>query len=73
MIFIALAVATCIIAGLIIYARWNFGTLEKMGIPVVPYHPITGHARETYETVGGLNDIIWNKKYGPIFGVRILP
>lgn len=58
-----------VVISLIVYARWEYGTLEKMGIPVVPHHPILGSTREIYNTPGGLNDYKWMKKYGKIFGV----
>ena len=67
---VAVAILLCVFGGLWIYARWNYGSLEKMGIPVVKYtHPILGSTKELYETVGGENDIKWMKEYGQIFGV----
>lgn len=59
-----------VLIGLIIYARWEHGTLEKMGIFVVPHHPLLGSIKEIYGTVGGLQDYVWMKKYGKIFGVN---
>ncbi|ODM98397.1 Cytochrome P450 3A40 [Orchesella cincta] len=59
----------CIVAALYIYARWNFGTLEKLGIPVVEHHPLLGSVRQMYKEVGALNDIKWMHKYGQVFGV----
>ncbi len=58
-----------VIIGLIIYARWEYGVFEKMGLPVVKHHPILGSIREIYTTVGGLNDVKLMQKYGKIFGV----
>ncbi len=57
-----------VIFGLLIYARWEYGVLEKMGIPVVKHHPLLGSSSEIYENVGGLNKIKWMNKYGKIFG-----
>jgi len=70
MLFLIIAVLACLLAGLWIYARWNHGVLEEMGIPVVEYtHPLLKHARIIYECVGGLQEVEWRKKYGPVFGV----
>ncbi|ODM98967.1 Cytochrome P450 3A56 [Orchesella cincta] len=66
----ALLAIFLIILGLITYARWNFGTLEKTGIPVVkPDHFLLGSAMLTYEKPGGLADVELMKKYGPVFGL----
>ena len=71
MLLIAGAIVACILAGLWFYARWEYGVLEEMGIPVVEYtNPLLGHTRDIYTKVGGLHDIQWMKKYGPIFGVE---
>lgn len=59
-----------VVVGLLIYARWEHGILEKMGLPVVKHHPILGSTREIYGAPGGLNDIKWREKYGNIFGVQ---
>lgn len=64
------AIILVVLFGLLIYARWEYGELEKMGIPVVAHHPLLGSTREIYNTVGGLNDVKWMEKYGKIFGVR---
>ncbi len=67
-----LAICVIILAvvfGLFIYARWEYGELEKMGIPVVAHHPLLGSIREIYGIVGGLNDVKWMEKYGKVFGV----
>ncbi|CAL8098958.1 unnamed protein product [Orchesella dallaii] len=69
MILLILGGLICIVVGLYIYARWNFGTLEKLGIPVVEHHPLLGSVKEMYKEVGALNDIKWMNKYGPVFGV----
>lgn len=71
MILFALSVLVLLVlVGLLIYARWEHGTLEKMGIPIVPHHPILGSTREIYSAPGGLNDNKWMKKHGKIFGVN---
>lgn len=70
MILEIVAIFACVVAGLWIYARWNFGTFEKMGIPVVEYtNPLLGSAPDIYTKIGGLNDVAWMGKYGKIFGV----
>lgn len=63
------AVFLCIIAILISYARWNYGSLEKLGIPVVRPHFILGSTFNTRFTPIGYRDIAWMKEYGSIFGV----
>ncbi len=67
---LSLLILSLIAVGLLIYARWEHGTFEKMGIPVVPHHLFLGSIKELYETVGGLQDYKWMKKYGKIFGVK---
>ncbi|CAL8102597.1 unnamed protein product [Orchesella dallaii] len=69
MLPLIVGVIVCIIAGLYIYVRWNFGTLEKLGIPVVEHHPLLGSIKEIYGEPGGLYDTQWMRKYGPVFGV----
>lgn len=62
-----------VIFGLVTYARWNFGSLENQGIPVVkPHHFLLGGAMLSFKKVGGLLDLEHMKKYGPIFGVRYI-
>ncbi|CAL8110948.1 unnamed protein product [Orchesella dallaii] len=66
----ALLAIVLLIVGLITYARWNFGTLEKQGFTVVkPDHFLLGSAALTFEKPGGLLDIELMKKYGPVFGL----
>ncbi len=57
-----------LIVGLLFYARWEYGVLKKMGVPVVKHHPIFGSTRKIYSTVGGLNDVKLMKKYGKYLG-----
>jgi len=54
----------------IIYARWNYGTLEKMGIPVVKPHFFLGSAQDTFSRCIAHIDLENFKRLGPIFGVR---
>lgn len=63
------AFVLCIISALILYARWNYGSLEKLGIPVVKPHFILGSTFTTRLTPIGYRDISWMKEHGPIFGV----
>ncbi len=73
MIILALGLLILLLfVGLLIYARSKHGTLEKMGIPIVPHHPILGSTREIFSGPGGLIDYSWMKKYGKIFGVNLL-
>ena len=63
------AVVICIICGLIIYARWNYGFLENLGIPVVNPHFLFGSMFTTRFVPIGYRDVAWMKEYGQIFGV----
>ncbi|XP_037045845.1 cytochrome P450 3A56-like [Bradysia coprophila] len=63
------AVVICIISGLIIYARWNYGFLEDLGIPVVKPHFLFGSMFTTRFIPIGYRDVAWMKEYGQIFGV----
>lgn len=56
--------------GLVSYARWNFGSLEKLGIPVVQRdHFLLASALLPYQKPGGIVDTEHMKKYGSVFGV----
>jgi len=69
LLYLAAAIAVFIIVA-ITYARWNFGTLEKLGIPVEkPKHFLYGSAIEYFEDICQLNEIKRMQKYGPVFGV----
>jgi len=66
---VILALILCVISIVIIYARWNFGVLEKMGIPVVKPHFLLGSTFLTRFKPTGYRDIDWMKEYGSVFGV----
>ncbi|KAJ6642747.1 Cytochrome P450 3A56 [Pseudolycoriella hygida] len=66
---LVLAVVICIISLLILYARWNYGFLESLGIPVAEPHFIFGSLFSTRFTPIGYRDVDLMKKYGPLFGV----
>lgn len=68
---ILLTVVSCAIALLILYARWDYGLLEKLGIPVVPPHFLFGSTFECRFKPIGYRDVDWMRKYGPVFGVRV--
>lgn len=61
-----------IFVGLIIYARWHYGSLEKLGIPMAgkPFL-IFGNTLDAFSKSGGLMDIERFKKLGPIYGVAL--
>lgn len=61
-------VAICIF--LIGYMRWNYGSLEKLGIPVVKPHFLLGSLPNRHLIIDHENDYKLFKKYGEIFGVR---
>jgi cytochrome P450 len=54
---------------LILYARWNYGFLEKLGIPVEPPTFVLGSCPDVYKKYPPLEDIRRFRKYGTIFGV----
>jgi hypothetical protein len=71
-IFIILvALISGIIVSLILYARWNYGTLESLGIPVVKPHWFLGSNYNYTELYHHWED--WNraKKLGLVYGVRV--
>lgn len=71
-VLIVVAALISLVASLLVYARWNHGTLEKLGIPVIVDHPLLGSVKATHEEAGALKDIEWIKKYGQVFGVGSL-
>jgi hypothetical protein len=59
-----------VIASLIIYARWNYGLLEKMGIPVIkPWLFLGSNYMEPWSIIKDV-EISRQAKYGTIYGVR---
>lgn len=63
-------IITCVIIGLIIHARWKYGTLERLGIPVVKPHFLFGSLFNSRFTPTGWRDVKWMKEKGQVFGVR---
>ncbi|CAG7728211.1 unnamed protein product [Allacma fusca] len=57
------------ILGLLIYARWNYGTLEALNIPVVERSFLLGSTPDLHSKVQHLEDIARFKKYGPVYGL----
>ena len=55
--------------GLILYARWNYGKLEKLGIPVVKPHFLLGSSHDMHTKINHLEDYERMKKHGKVFGV----
>lgn len=70
MLVISFAVFIAALLSLLIYARWNYGTLEKCGIPVISPSFLLGSVPEIHEKVQHLEDIRRAEKYGQIYGVR---
>ncbi|OXA45210.1 Cytochrome P450 3A56 [Folsomia candida] len=68
--FLLAFILITVLVGLVIYARWNYGTLEKLGIPMVgkPFL-IFGNTIDAYSKVVGTLDIERFNKFGPIYGV----
>ncbi|CAG7820488.1 unnamed protein product, partial [Allacma fusca] len=54
---------------LVLYFRWNYGTLEKLGIPVVKTHFLLGSQTDFNKIVGHERDYEWFQTYGDIYGV----
>ena len=68
-LLILLAIAVIIVASLILYARWNYGVLESLGIPVVKPHFLLGSTYNFHNEMATDVDIARFKKYGPVYGV----
>jgi cytochrome P450 family 3 subfamily A len=66
---VALSFILASILGLLIYARWNYGTLEALNVPVAKRSFFLGSTPDLHKTVQHLEDIRRYKKYGPIYGV----
>ncbi|CAG7728212.1 unnamed protein product [Allacma fusca] len=71
LLVLAIAVGSILltVVGLLIYARWNYGTLEALNIPVVDRSFFLGSTPELHKKVQHLEDIERFNKYGPIYGV----
>ncbi|CAG7733515.1 unnamed protein product, partial [Allacma fusca] len=57
------------IAVVILYYRWNYGTLEKLGIPVVKTHFLYGSQSDFNKICSHDRDMEWFEKHGEIYGV----
>lgn len=58
-----------LVAFLVIFARWHYGSLEKLGIPVAKPHFILGSDPDGHKIVYQERDLERFKQYGPVFGV----
>ncbi|ODM93120.1 Cytochrome P450 3A24, partial [Orchesella cincta] len=58
-----------LVAFLVIYARWHYGTLEKLGIPVETPHFILGSNPNGHKIVYAQKDLERFHKYGAVYGV----
>lgn len=63
-----------LVTGLVIYARWHYGTLEKIkGLPVVIKPAFVGGSDVfIYKKIVPDQDITNVKKYGKLYGVSFL-
>lgn len=57
----------------ILYARWNFGTLERMGYKVVEPHWFFGSNNNIINVHAHWEDVKRNEELGPIYGVKQYP
>ena len=69
MILYAFTLIAIVIATVILYARWHYGTLEASGVPVVPPKFILGSDPDMHKIVLHEEDKIRAKKYGRFWGV----
>ncbi|CAL8147952.1 unnamed protein product [Orchesella dallaii] len=69
LLLIAVTGAAGLIAFLVIYARWNYGALEKLGIPVVTPHFLLGSNYNGHKVVHAHEDLKRFHKYGAVYGV----
>jgi hypothetical protein len=61
-----------IFVSLVVYARWNYGKLEAMGIPVVKPHWLLGSNFNYMELYHHWEDLHRSKKLGPVYGVKVI-
>jgi len=66
-----IGVLILLLTSLIIYARWNYGTLEAMGVPVVKPHWLLGSNYNYMELYHHWEDWIRAKELGLTYGVSI--
>ena len=67
-----LAVLLVLVFGIIMYARWPYGSLEALGIPVVKPSFMLGSLPDLHKRVIHEEDIRFYKELGPVFGVSLL-
>jgi len=59
-----------IVTGLILYGRRYYGSLEKLGIPVIKPYLLFGSDPYGFQKVQHIEDIKRMKQYGYIYGVK---
>jgi hypothetical protein len=69
LLLVVIVLFVIFITSLVIYARWNYGTLEAMGIPVIKPFFILGSTPDLHRKVAHFEDIERFKKYGSVYGV----
>ena len=69
LLLIVLLTIAGIIASLILYARWNYGVLEALGIPVAKPHFLLGSTYNAHNELTSSVDIDRLRTYGPVYGV----
>ncbi|ODM98968.1 Cytochrome P450 3A56 [Orchesella cincta] len=63
------AIVLLVVLLLALYARWNYGVLETLNIPVVKPHFLLGSAFQYRNMITGYRDIELMKQYGQVFGL----
>ncbi|CAL8110954.1 unnamed protein product [Orchesella dallaii] len=66
---VILAIFIVIVSCLVLYARWNYGKLEKMGIPVIKPHFLLGSTYDLFKKAPPVQDVEWMNQFGSVFGV----
>ncbi|CAL8109398.1 unnamed protein product [Orchesella dallaii] len=69
LLVIAVTGAAGLLAFLIVYARWHYGSLEKLGIPVETPHFLLGSNPDGHKIVYAHKDLERFHKYGSVYGV----
>jgi len=66
---IIVAIFVAFLAFCIVYARWEYGTLETKGIPVIKPYFIMGSDPLSHKKVTQHEDLRRMHKYGHVYGV----
>ncbi|CAL8110949.1 unnamed protein product [Orchesella dallaii] len=66
---LVLAFLLSLVILLALYARWNYGVLENLNIPVVKPHFLLGSTFQYRSLTVGYRDVELMRKYGQVFGM----